>query len=72
MSNESEPISLHDIENEVDLDEMFLGIWSAVEYGSDTDQYKDQILELCRKLAKSPVIRDNPPSSTNCNKNADS
>lgn len=33
----------------IDFDELFTGIWSAVEYGNNRKQYEEQITALCEK-----------------------
>lgn len=45
-------IEMTDIEALIDFDELFTDIWSAVEYGNDKEQYKEQILALCIQVAK--------------------
>ena len=37
-------MTLDELKELVDFNELFLGIWSAVEYGNDREQYEEIIL----------------------------
>jgi len=39
-------MTLKELEEKYDLDELFTGIWAAVEYGNDKTQYKRHILDM--------------------------
>ena len=49
MSNN---VTLEELENEIDLEELFISIWAAVEYGNDKQQHKQTILDLINKATK--------------------